>query len=129
MVLYHIWAVAKVLLGILILRMVYVYIDPTLDPAMWLWFWFLWIFITAWWSSFYLFFAIQSLISSKDTIRLAKESYKLSLLFGIFILINISLLFLEQRTKLLWAVLFLLFVGLQVFLAVAPHAQDYKKEF
>lgn len=46
--------------------------------------------------------------------RLVKDSYKLSLLFGIFVMINVLLLLLGYRNKFVGIALLLGFVALQI---------------
>lgn len=99
MYLYHIISGVKCLLGIAILFITYTSINVSEDPAIGIGLGFLGIFITAWGASFYLFLRIQKLYRHLDHMTLIKESYKLSLLFGIYIVINFLLVLLGRRNK------------------------------
>jgi O-antigen/teichoic acid export membrane protein len=120
MQLYHIAALSKFVLWVLILIVDYtsinVYEDPTIGIALW----FLWLFIAAWGASFYLFLWIQKWYRHVDQLRLIKDSYKLSLLFGIFVILNVLLLLLWYRNKFLWIGLLVWFVALQISLFSDP---------
>lgn len=131
MILYHTAACIKIVVWSIILRLTYRYIDPFQDPIVGIWLAFFWLFILVWWASFYLFLTFEFLFSAKDHLFRIKESYKLSFLFGMYILINIWLIFLEQRTKFLGIILFLWFVALQMFLVLTPNSDviDEKREF
>ena len=80
----------------------------------------------AWGSSFFLFFFLQNIFHQfpYNAKRKAKESYKLSLLLGVYILINIILLILEKRTKITGLVLFGVFVIGQVVLFIEPRDES-----
>lgn len=114
--LYHIASLIKFVLWVAILIIVYTSINVYEDPMIWIWLGFLGLFIACWGLSFYLFLWIQKLVRSIDIdrIRIIKDSYKLSLLFGIFIMINVLLLLLWYWNKILWVILLIWFVVLQI---------------
>lgn len=128
--LYHLGAILKIVVGVIILVSIYLTIYPQEDPAVALGFGFLWVFVITWGLSFYLFYVVQYLTSHKPNLECAKESYKLSLLFGMYILANVALLLLWQRNKTIWISLFVVFIGLQIFLSLTPdHGNEEKWEF
>ena len=129
MILYHVGAVIKIILWAVILFFVINYIDPKIDPAIWLGFWFLGLFVLTRGVSFYLFLWVHSLSIKKNKVEQAKESYKLSVLFWMFVLLNVILLLLDMRTKTLWIVIFLAFVSLQVLLVINYDKQNELREF
>jgi len=114
MYLYHIISGIKFILWIAIILIVYTSINIYEDPAIGIWLGFLWIFIASRGISFYLFIGIQNFYRHIEKIRIIKDSYKLSLLFGIYILINILLLFLEYRNKYIGIVWLIGFIFLQI---------------
>lgn len=77
-------------------------------------------------SSFFLFLFLQNIFHQfpYNAKRKAKESYKLSLLFGVYILINIILLILEKRTKLTGLLLLGVFAMGQVILFIEPRDES-----
>ena len=116
MYLYHIASLTKFILGVLILLITYTSINVYEDPVIGIWLSILWLFIAARGASFYLFLALQKFFREVPQDRLIKDSYKLSLLFGIYVLINALFLLLWYRSKFLWIVLLIGFIILQVIL-------------
>lgn len=68
--------------------------------------------------SFYFFIGMQRLLRPQiqDNNRLIKDSYKLSLLFGIFCLINVGLILLGNRNTIIGLLLTIGFIALQAML-------------
>lgn len=116
MYLYHIASLVKFVLGLIILLITYTSINVYEDPVIGIGLSILWLFIAARGASFYLFFVLQKFFRDLSPDRLIKDSYKLSLLFGIFVLINALFLFLWYRSKLLWIILLVGFILLQMVL-------------
>jgi len=114
--LYHIASVIKIILGAGILLLTYTFINVYEDPLIGIGLSMVGLFIVSRGASFYLFLAIQKRFRNLSSDRLIKDSYKLSLLFGIFIIINALLVFLWYRSKFLWLILLLGFIILQVLL-------------
>jgi hypothetical protein len=113
--LYQIASATKLILWLIILILVYSCINVYEDPGIWISLWFLWLFIMLWWLSFYIFLLWQKTFrSNQDQERITKDSYKLSLLFGIYAIINVLLLILWNRSKLLWFILLVWFIVLQI---------------
>jgi len=116
MYLYHIASLIKLVLGLIILLITYTSINVYEDPIIGIWLSILWLFIVARGASFYLFLVLQKFFRDVSEDRLIKDSYKLSLLFGIYVLINALFLLLWYRSKFLWIILLVGFVILQVIL-------------
>jgi Ca2+/Na+ antiporter len=114
--LYSIASLIKLLLGIGIIGITYTSINVYEDPMVGIGLSMLWLFIASRGASFYLFFGIQKWFRDLPYDRLIKDSYKLSLLFGIFILINALFLLLWYRSKFLGLVLLIGFIVLQIVL-------------
>ena len=113
---YKIASISKLVLWLTIIIITYLYINIYEDPAVWISLWFIWTFITIWWWSFFLFFLWQKLFRKIDIERITKDSYKLSLLFGIYCIINVLLLILWSWNKILWFILLWWFIVIQVLL-------------
>ena len=116
MYLYYIVSSIKLVLGLVILLITYTSINVYEDPVIGIGLGILWLFIAARWASFYLFLALQKFFRDVPKDRLIKDSYKLSLLFGIYVLINALFLLLWYRSKILWSILLVGFIILQVVL-------------
>jgi len=114
MYLYHIASLAKFILGMGIMLITYTSINVYEDPVIGIGLGILWLFIAARGASFYLFLLLQKFFRDVSQDRLIKDSYKLSLLFGIYVLINALLLLLWYRSKFLWVILLVGFIVLQV---------------
>ena len=126
MLFYHIWSLIKLIVGIAILLLMYLYVDPYQDPAVAFGFGLVWAFTSAWGLTFYIIRWLQSLISTRHSKDIATESYKLSLLRWFFVLINLSMLLLWVRNKLLGWLMLVGFVVLQVALATSPTPETHE---
>jgi hypothetical protein len=115
--LYQIASGTKFVLWVIILILVYSYINVYEDPWVWISLWLVWLFIMLRWLSFYFFFMWQKIFrTNQDLDRITKDSYKLSLLFGIYAIINVLLLVLWTWSKILWLILLIWFIALQILL-------------
>ncbi len=114
MYLYYIASLIKFILGLLILLITYTSINVYEDPVIGIGLSILWLFIAARGASFYLFLALQKFFRNIPQDRLVKDSYKLSLLFWIYVLINALFLLLWYRSKILWLILLIGFIVLQI---------------
>ncbi|MFA6256534.1 MAG: hypothetical protein WC606_05185 [Candidatus Absconditabacterales bacterium] len=114
MYLYHIASLIKFVLGLLILLITYTSINVYEDPVIGIGLIILGLFIAARGASFYLFLGFQKFFRDLPKDRLIKDSYKLSLLFGIYVLINALFLLLGYRSKFLGLILLVGFIILQV---------------
>jgi hypothetical protein len=114
---YPIISAIKLVLWVIIVLLTYTSINVYEDPGIGIGLMFLWIFIASRWASFYLFVWIQKLYRHNiDNLKLFKDSYKLSLLFWIYIIINFLLLLGGYRNKFVGILLLAGFIFLQVFL-------------
>lgn len=115
--LYYTTAIIKIVLWIIVLLITYTSINVYEDPVIALSLWFLWVFILAWWASFFLFLLWQKLFhklkSDEDAV---KDSYKLSLLFWFFCIINVLLLLMSRRNKSVGLIILIVFIFIQIFL-------------
>lgn len=114
---YNTTSIAKIILWAAILLITYTSINVYEDPIVAISLCFLWIFILARWISFFLFLFEQRLfhkLKSEEWIK--KDSYKLSLLFWIFCIINVLLILWSHRNKLIWIILLIVFILMQIFL-------------
>lgn len=114
--LYYIASIIKIILGLAVLLLTYSSINIYEDPLIWIGLAVVGLFVVSRGASFYLFLLIQKRFRDLSSDRLIKDSYKLSLLFGIFVIMNALLLFLWYRSRFLWLLLLLGFIILQVFL-------------
>lgn len=101
MYLYYIASLIKLVLGVLIMLITYTSINVYEDPVIGIALGIVGLFIAARGASFYLFLGIQKRFRDVSKTRLIKDSYKLSLLFGIYVLFNALFLLLGYRSKFL----------------------------
>jgi hypothetical protein len=113
---YYIASIIKLILWLFIVIITYTSINIYEDPAIWISLWFIGTFIAIWWFSFFLFLRWQKMFRTKWEERIVKDSYKLSLLFGIYSIINILLLILWIWSKLFWAILLAWFILIHILL-------------
>lgn len=112
---YHIGSWIKIIIGVWLGILLYFLINPQEDPALAIGLLLVALFLVGWGASFYMFWAINSLARRVGDEALS-DSYKMSLLFGFFIIINATLIFLEAWSKILGVILLLVFLGLFVVL-------------
>jgi len=116
MYLYYIASLIKFVLGVTIMIITYTSINVYEDPVIGIWLGILWLFIAARGASFFLFLGIQKFFRDIPKDRLVKDSYKLSLLFGIYALINALFLLLWYRSIFLGLILLVGFIIIQMVL-------------
>ena len=113
---YYFASLIKIILWLFIVFITYISINIYEDPAIAISLWLIGIFIAIRWISFYLFLRWQKLFRKTNNNRIIKDSYKLSLLFGIYCIINILLLILWNWNKFWWFILFWGFILIQILL-------------
>ena len=114
---YQTSSIIKIILGAAILLITYTSINVYEDPIIAISLGFLWIFILARGISFFIFLFWQRLFHKlKPESNAVKDSYKLSLLFWIFCIINVLLILSSHRNKLIWIILLIVFILMQIFL-------------
>lgn len=129
MILYHIASITKLILGLAILFITYTSINVYEDPAVAIGLWFVGLFIAMRWGSFYIFLVLQRLFRAHiGADRIMKDSYKLSLLFGIYVMINVLFLLLWRWNKRRGIVLLAWFIGLQMLLFQPQSPHDKSNE-
>ncbi len=122
---YHLLSIIKFVIWVWILFIVYNFINVYEDPTIAISLLFLWMFISLWWASFFIFLFLQNIfLKRNDKIRIIKNSYKLSLLFGFYSMFNVSFLLLWRWTKFIWIMLFLVFILIQVLVFVPISKVD-----
>jgi hypothetical protein len=124
---YYIASIIKIVIWALITIFTYTSINVYEDTAIALILWFIGIFILARWVSFFLFLGWYKLLNKESTEQQTKDSYRLSLLFGIYCLINILLLIWGYRNKIRWILILVWFIALQIFLIEGTHAKPESK--
>jgi hypothetical protein len=123
---YQILSLIKIIIGLIICISLYFTIDPYADPIIALGGGMIGIFILSRWASFYAFYGWKKFIyHEQENITMITESYKLSLLFGIYILINALLLLRHQWT---WLTGIVLFVGFIIMQAIVVPEQSHKSK-
>lgn len=113
---YYIASIIKVALWLTINIVTYSFINVYEDPVIAISLWFIGVFILIWWISFFLFLLWQKLFRKNQKERIVKDSYKLSLLFGIYAIINILLIFLWAWNRIWWIILLWGFILIQILL-------------
>ena len=123
---YKYLSLIKLIVWLLILFVDYVAINVFEDPVVAIGILLVWCFLVARWASFFLFLFIQKSFKSTKIQWIAEsDSYKLSLLFWMYALLNIILIFLWHWSKWWWLVLLWWFILLLYFLLLdsAKHAK------
>ena len=92
---YHIISLAKMLVGLGILVVVYQYIDPFQDPETWIIIWSVWLLFFIRGFSYFVFYAAGLRRSDNKVKLIMSHAYKLSLLVALFFLTNIVFLVIE----------------------------------
>lgn len=123
---YKYLSLIKLIVWLLILFIDYVAINVFEDPVVAVGILLVWCFLVARWASFFFFLFIQRTFKSKNFQWIVEsDSYKLSLLFWIYTLLNIILIFLWHWSKARGLILLLGFILLLYFLMMdsAKHAK------
>ena len=112
---YKYLSLIKLIVGAIILFVDYVAINVFEDPLVAIWILLVGSFLVARWASFFFFMFVQKIFKNRNIQNsLESESYKLSLLFGMYAMLNIILILLWHWSKLrglilLWGFLMLLY--------------------
>jgi uncharacterized membrane protein YkgB len=118
---YKLASVSKIILWLIILITDYTMINVYEDPFVGIGLGLVGVFVFSRWASFFVFFYAQELFRKIEyRERNLKDSYKLSLLFGLFSLINVLFLLLGSWNKWLGLILLVGFILLQYFLFLEP---------
>ena len=127
---YKYLSLIKLIVWLLILFIDYVAINVFEDPVVAIGILLVWCFLVARWASFFIFLFLQKTAFKNHQIQWAAESdsYKLSLLFGIYSLINIILIFLWHWNKRRWLILLWWFIVLLYFVLLDSVKHAKKSE-
>ena len=123
---YKYLSLIKLIVWLLILFVDYVAINVFEDPVVAIWILLVWCFLVARWASFFFFLFVQKTFRTKNFQWLVEsDSYKLSLLFWMYTLLNIILIFLWHWNKTRGLILLCGFILLLYFLMMdsAKHAK------
>lgn len=126
---YKYLSLIKLIVWLLILFIDYVAINVFEDPLIAIWILLVWCFLVARWASFFFFLFIQKSFKNTKIQWVAEsDSYKLSLLFWIYALLNIILIFLWHWSKKRWIILLIWFIILLYFLIMDTVKHAKKSE-
>jgi hypothetical protein len=127
MKLYHIGALIKIALWVIIWVTLYATINVYEDPGIGIGLGLVAVLLISWGLSFYLFRGLHQLFSDQGDEKKVSNSYKMSLLFWLFCLINVALLMVHIRTKLLWVILLISFILLHLLLFTQQQEKRYDR--
>ena len=111
--LYSAGAILKILVGLGILTILYHYVNVYQDPAIGISFGFLGIFMIVRGVSYFVFSFCYRFFSVKPKYIQESMSYKLSLLIGLYVMMNLTLVITDHRSKLIGIMLLFLFIVIQ----------------
>ena len=123
---YKYLSLIKLIVWLIILFVDYVAINVFEDPVVAVGILLVWCFLVARWASFFFFLFVQKTFKAKNFQWIVEsDSYKLSLLFWIYTLLNIILIFLWHWSKVRWLILLWAFILLLYFLMMdsAKHTK------
>ncbi len=124
---YKYLSLIKLIVWFLILFIDYVAINVFEDPLIAIGILLVWCFLVARWASFFFFLFIQRFFkNTKMQWVTESDSYKLSLLFWIYALLNVILIFLWYWSKKRWIILLIWFIILLYFLMM-DNSKNVKK--
>lgn len=122
---YSIWALLKFIIWTIIVSILYKYVNVYQSPILGLSFGYLWIFMILRWLMYFFFLWLYKLRSSETAhAQQTSFSYKLSLLFALFTMINITLMINDARSNLFGIITLLSFLGLIPLLAQDKNISD-----
>lgn len=126
---YKYLSLIKLVVWLIVLFVDYVAINVFEDPIIAVGILLLWCFLVSWGASFFFFLFIQKIFKdSKIKWVTESDSYKLSLLFWMYALLNIILIFLWHWSKLWWLILLCWFIFLLYSLLVDSSKHAEKSE-
>lgn len=127
MSIYRLFSLLKLSIWIIVLISLYLLINPFSDPIIALSWVLLGVFLIAWWGSYFLFRGRHIYIRKKDYNTTRVQSYKLSLLFALYVLLNVVFLLKKQRSFWLGVLVFIGFIILQIH--ILPPMQDNESDY
>lgn len=111
---YSIGALLKIIIGISLLTILYTYVNVYQEPVLWLGFGFLSVFMVVRGISYFIFLLCYKLFSNAPKNIRSSASYKLSLLLGVYVMVNLTLMIIGKRTSLIGIGLLIIFCMIQV---------------
>jgi len=126
---YKYLSLIKLIVWLIILFVDYVAINVFEDPVVAIGILLVWCFLVARWASFFFFLFVQRTIKIKNLQWVVEsDSYKLSLLFWMYTLLNVILIFLWHWSKKRWIILLIWFIILLYFLMMDSVKHAKKSE-
>jgi hypothetical protein len=126
---YKYLSLIKLIVWLIILFVDYVAINVFEDPVVAIGILLVWCFLVARWVSFFFFLFVQKTIKIKNLQWVVEsDSYKLSLLFWMYTLLNVILIFLWHWSKKRWIILLIWFIILLYFLMMDSVKHAKKSE-
>ena len=126
---YKYLSLIKLIVWLIILFVDYVAINVFEDPVVAIGILLVWCFLVARWASFFFFLFVQKTIKIKNLQWVVEsDSYKLSLLFWMYTLLNVILIFLWHWSKKRWIMLLIWFIILLYFLMMDSVKHAKKSE-
>jgi hypothetical protein len=117
-------SILKLIIGLVVLVLVGMYIDPFQDPQTWVILGSIWLLFFVRWLSYFVFYYAGVYRSDKKLSLLSSFAYKASLLLALYVLMNIILIIIEFRTIVNGILIALLFVALYWFLFYGPKPEE-----
>jgi len=117
---YSIWALFKCIIGAAIIWLVYTYVNVYQQPLLGIGFGLLGVFLTGRGLSYFLFLGMYKL-TDYAWYKQISLSYKLSLFFGIYLLLNLALMINDQWTQTLGIAMIFFFLGLILMIWYSPE--------
>lgn len=126
---YKYLSLVKLTVWTILLLVDYFSINVFEDPIIAIWIVLIGCFFISWWASYFFFFFVQKFFRKNiNNENFESESYKLSLLFWLYALVNILLIFLWHWSKVWWLILLWWFILLLYFLMMDSSKNVKKSE-
>lgn len=125
---YKYLSLIKLIVWLLIILIDYMAINVFEDPIVAIWILLVWFFLFSRWVSFFFFIFLQKVFKKRNIDWIESDSYKLSLLFWMYALLNIILIFLWYRSKLRWLLLLWIFLFMLYLLLLDSNKNARKSE-
>ncbi len=122
---YHTLSLIKILVGIVVLILVGMYIDPFQDPQTGIIIWSIGLLFLIWWVSYFIFYFFWVKWTDHKLQMIASSSYKSSLLIALYMMTNIIFIIVEFRSIFHALILTFFFVWLYRFLFYWPKPEKH----
>ena len=114
----------KLIVWLVVLVLVWMYIDPFQDPQTWVILWSIWLLFFVRWLSYFIFYYAGVYRSDKKLHFLSSFAYKASLLLALYMLTNILLIIIELWTFINGFIITILFWLLYRFIFYGPKPEE-----